>query len=101
LSPSRFGTKRNAKLTPGATLRAMSVTGYEARRAAHADLIAATDSLIAEFAGVVSAGTVLRQVALAREHLLAAGVRAGLAAAAEAMARTRLVALAVPHGVAG
>jgi hypothetical protein len=73
----------------------------EARRVARAELIAVTETLIAEFAGSVPAGTVIRHLALAREQLLAAGVRAGLAAAAEAMARLRLATLVVPHGVGG
>jgi hypothetical protein len=75
--------------------------GFEARRAAREELIEVTEALIAEFAGAVPAGTVIRQLALAREQLLAAGVRAGLAAAAEAMARVRLTGLAAPHGVSG
>lgn len=58
-----------------------------------------TDALIAEHAGSVPAHTVARHVAQAREELLAAGVRAGIAAAVEAMARTRLRGLTPAHGV--
>ena len=79
----------------------VDVAGFEARRAARSEILAVTEALIAQFAGVVPAGTVIRHVAVAREHLLAAGVRAGLAVAAEAMARGRLAQLSVPHGVTG
>ena len=79
----------------------VDITGFEARRDARAEMLAITDTLIAEFAGAVPAGTVIRHIAVAREHLLAAGVRAGLAVAAEAMVRVRLAQLAAPHGVTG
>lgn len=80
-------------------MRPVDLTGFEARRAARDEMTAVTDTLIAEFAGMVPAGTVIRHLALAREHLLDAGVRAGLAAAAETMARLRLMKLVAPHGV--
>jgi len=54
-------------------------------------------SLIAEFAGQVPAGTVIRCVARSREQLLGSGVRSGLAAAAESMARLRLSQLVPAH----
>lgn len=73
--------------------------GLAARRSARDELIAVTDALIAEFAGRLPAGTVIRQVGQAREQLLASGVRAGLAVAAEAMARTRLSTLIPAHGL--
>lgn len=79
----------------------IELAGFEARRAARDELIAVSQTLIAEFAGTVPAGTVIRHLAIAREQLLTAGVRAGLAAAAETMARLRLGALAAPHGVTG
>jgi hypothetical protein len=59
-----------------------------------------TRSLVAEFAGLVPAGTVIRCVARAWEQLLRSGVRAGLAAAAESSARLRLSGLVPAHGSA-
>ena len=52
-------------------------------------LAAVSNALIVEFASVPE-GTVVLQVQQAGEQLFAAGVRAGLATAAEAMARLRL-----------
>lgn len=49
-----------------------------------------SDRLIAEFDGLLPAGTVIRHVARAREQLVVLGLRAGLAYATEAMARSRL-----------
>lgn len=63
----------------------------EARRAARAELNAVVDALIEEFDGLLPAGVVIGQVARSREHLLGLGVRSGLAAATEAMARVRLL----------
>jgi hypothetical protein len=77
----------------------IDLTSYEVRRSARDELIAVTEELIAEFAGRVPAGTVIRHLALAREQLLADGVRAGVAVAAEAMARMRLVALVPAHSL--
>ena len=65
-------------------------TAYQARKQAQGGLDVATQSLIVEFGGAVSAGTVIRTVARAREELLRSGVRHGLAIATLAMARTRL-----------
>lgn len=73
------------------------MTNHEARRSARAELDAATDTLILEFAHLVPPGTVVRQVARAREDLLTAGVRGGLAHAAEAMARARLQRIVPAH----
>jgi hypothetical protein len=47
-------------------------------------------SLADEFSGRLSTGTVIRCVAVARERLLAAGVRDGLVVAVESMSRARL-----------
>lgn len=77
---------------PEAAERTFHLTRYEARRAALHDLMAVSEALITEFADALPAGTVIRHIALAREQLLSAGVRAGLATAAEAMARLRLAA---------
>lgn len=72
--------------------------GQDARQATHRELDEVSAGLIAEFADRVLAGTVLRCVAQAREELARAGVSAGLAVAAEAMARIRLAALVTAHG---
>ena len=63
---------------------------YEARQHARDDLYAATLGLVAEFAGEVPAGSVIRCVARSREALLRDGPRQNLADAAVAMARQRL-----------
>lgn len=80
--------------------KAVGTSRLEARRSSRGDVMAVTDRLIAEFAGALPAGTVMRHVCRAREQLLATGVRAGLAVAAEAMARTRLRTLLSAHGAA-
>lgn len=67
-----------------------TTTMHDARRAAYEELQAVTSGLIGEFAGHISAGAVIGHVARAREQLLGAGVRSGLAVAAESMARARL-----------
>ena len=67
-----------------------TTTRHDARQAAHEQLQVVTGSLICEFAAHLSPGTVIGHVARAREQLLGAGVRSGLAAAAESMARARL-----------
>ena len=77
-----------------------SITTFEVRQSVHAELVAVTDTLIAEHSGQVPAGTVIRCVAQAREQLLRAGVRAGLAIAVESMARTRLRGIGQPHRLA-
>ena len=74
-----------------------NITAFEARQLVHAELAAVTDSLIAEHAGQVPAGAVIRCVAQAREQLLRAGVRTGLAVAVESMARSRLRDMGQPH----
>jgi hypothetical protein len=75
-----------------------SMTRQEARRATHDELMAVVMSLIAEFSGQLPAGTVIRALAQAREQLLAAGVRTGLASAAEALAREQLSSLLPARG---
>jgi hypothetical protein len=54
------------------------------------DLLARTETLIREFQPSLSAGTVVTTVLGCRNELMHAGVRRGLAIAAEAMARSRL-----------
>ena len=68
-----------------------------ARHRARVEMQAATDTLIREFGHLVSAATVVRQLARAREDRLVAGVRNGLAHAAEAMARARLQRIVPAH----
>lgn len=74
-----------------------ATTTHDARQAAYEELQAVISGLISEFAGSISAGTVIRHVARAREQLLGAGVRSGLAVAAESMARARLRQLLPVH----
>jgi len=69
----------------------------ETRRATRQDLSEVTNSLIAEFAGRLPAGTIIRCVAQAREQLLRSGLRTGLAVAAESMARIRLSEILPAH----
>ena len=69
---------------------------YEARRAARDALREVTARLVAEFA-TLPPGSVIGAVARAREDLLRAGVRDGLAFAAEAMARLRLSSVTGAH----
>lgn len=73
------------------------MTDHLARQSGRAQMQAATDTLIREFGHLVPAATVIRQVARAREDLLTAGVRNGLAHAAEAMARARLQRIVPAH----
>ena len=56
------------------------------------EMVAMTESLVAEFGGLLPAGAVIRCVARSRERMLATGVRAGLVAATEAAARRSLLA---------
>lgn len=88
------------ELPSGLADKGFGPSRLEARRSSRRDLMAVTDRLIAEFAGALPPGTVMRHVCRAREHLLATGVRAGLAIAAETMARTRLRTLLSAHGAA-
>jgi hypothetical protein len=60
------------------------------------DLLVRTESLIREFHPQLSAGAVITTVTRCRDELVRAGVRAGLATAAESMARARLRAREVP-----
>jgi hypothetical protein len=55
------------------------------------DLLARTEVLIREFSSAASAGAVIATVSRCRDKLVRAGVRAGLAEAAESMARARLL----------
>jgi hypothetical protein len=70
----------------------------ESRWATVQEVREVTTSLLAEVAGLLPAGTVIRCVARAREQLLGAGVRAGLAVAVESMARLRLAERLPTHG---
>ncbi len=63
---------------------------HDARVTARAELSEATARLVAEFAAQLPAGTVISSIVRAREELLRSGVRDGLAAAAEALARHQL-----------
>jgi hypothetical protein len=54
------------------------------------ELLSRTESLIREFAPGTSAGVVIATVSRCRDELVRAGVRSGLAEAAESMARSRL-----------
>jgi hypothetical protein len=74
-----------------------AVSPVEARWAAQQGLTEVTASLIAEFAGLLPAGTVIRCLARAREQLLNSGVRSGLAAASESSARLQLMELLPAH----
>ena len=78
-----------------------ALNAVEARWATREDLQEVTSSLIAEFAGRLPAGTVIRCVARAREQLLGTGIRSGLAVAAESMARLRLSERLPAHRSAG
>lgn len=60
------------------------------RHAVHADMLAMTERLVAEYAGRLPAGTVIACVARSREQLLRSGVRNGLVPATEAATHIRL-----------
>jgi hypothetical protein len=70
---------------------------HEVRARLRDDMSSLANSLVAEFGALLPAATVTRHVARAREDLLSAGVRAGLVAATETMARHRLMALVPAH----
>jgi hypothetical protein len=53
-------------------------------------LLGLTEHLVDEYGGRLAVGTVIRTVAVARDELRLAGVRAGLVTAVEAMSRHRL-----------
>ena len=93
--------RRTATMDPLGRVHATSYDAagrLHARRATHNELMAVASSLVAEFSGQLPAGTVLRGLAQTRERLLAAGVRAGLAPAAETAARAQLNRLVPAHG---
>ena len=73
------------------------MSSFEARQEMREQLRSVTASLIAEFAGEVPAGAVIRCVARARHDLLSSGIHTGVPAAAEAIARLRLRDLVAPH----
>ena len=62
-------------------------------------MLAMTEGLIAEFSGLVTAGSVMRCIARCREQLRRSGVRHGLVPATQAAARVKLTA-AIPAGAA-
>jgi len=69
------------------------------RRAERDEWLAMTEGLIGEFAGLVTAGSVMRCIARCRKQLHRSGVRDGLVPATEAAARAKLAA-AIPTGAA-
>ena len=71
---------------------------YEARRDSRGQIYDATLRLVAEFSHDLPAGSIIACVWRSRESLLQAGVRDGLAVAAEAMARSHLASVAPAHG---
>jgi hypothetical protein len=70
------------------------------RQIARDEMLAMTDGLIAEFSGLLPAGSVMRCVARCRKQLHRSGVRHGLVAATEAAARMRLTAVIPAPAVA-
>lgn len=76
-----------------------ATTAFAARRAHQEQIFAVINRLIAEFAGIHPAGTVIRRVAAVREELLHLGVRDGLASQVESLARLLLSELTPPHVV--
>lgn len=93
-----------ASLETASSARSLDPPGsFETRRSTHDDLLALSLAMTDEFSGRVPAGTVIRTVAVARERLLAAGVRDGLVVSVESMARAllgRLTAGAPTHSAA-
>jgi hypothetical protein len=77
--------------------RVVTGSAVDPRRSSRQELRTVSIGLVAEFSGRVPAGEVLRCIARAREDLLRAGVDAGLAVAAESLARTRLLAIVPAH----
>lgn len=78
-------------LEPDTSARSLDPPGsFETRRSTHDDLLALSLAMTDEFSGRLPAGTVIRAVAVARERLLAAGVRDGLVVSVESMARAQL-----------
>jgi hypothetical protein len=69
------------------------------RRAERDEILAMTEGLIAEFSGLVSAGSVMRCIARCRKQLHRSGIRHGLVPATEAAARVKLTAV-VPTAAA-
>lgn len=76
----------------------LGASSFAARGSVRQELTMVTDELIAEFAGSLPAGTVIRHVGQAREQLLAAGTWSDLPVAVATMARTRLHTLLPAHG---
>jgi hypothetical protein len=77
-----------------------STPGSEDELVLSRELIAVLDVLLQEFGPHLPAGVVVRHFTVAVRDLQAAGVRSGIAYAAEAMARARLMRLAAPEQVA-
>jgi hypothetical protein len=77
------------------------MSDHDNRRQTRSEMDAASTSLIRDFGHLVPVATVIRQLARAREELLTAGVCAGLAHAAEAMARSRLMRIVPAHAASG
>ena len=70
---------------------------HDARQSGRSDFVALVDRLVADYAGLVPANSVISYAAGAREELLHAGVRAGLLDATESMTRRRLSQLIPAH----
>lgn len=71
-----------------------------ARREAREQMSHLTERLVAEYAGALSAGAVIRCVSSARHDLLRAGLRNDLIRATEQVARARLSERIPAHGMA-
>jgi hypothetical protein len=70
------------------------------RRIARDEMLAMTEGLIAEFSGLLPAGSVMRCVARCRKQLHRAGIRHGLVPATEAATRMKLTAVVPARSVA-
>lgn len=73
---------------------------HTARNRQREDIAHLVERLIAEYAGAVPAGAVMRCVSRVRHELLQAGVRTNLVATVEQVARARLSARIPAHGAA-
>lgn len=73
------------------------MAGHEERRAARAEMLTLVARLVAEYAAVLPAGTVIRCAARVHESLLRAGVRDDLPARTERLVREELRHLLPAH----
>jgi hypothetical protein len=74
-----------------------ATTAFAARRAHQEQIFAVVNRLIAEFAGIHPAGTVIRRVAAVREQLLHLGIRDDLPWQVETLAGQLLSERTPPH----